>query len=235
MTWTVPDILSQGQKWLMSVDPAIVKEIEFWHCCTDYVAHNIKAGIPAQDFQDPAQFFKQGDLQLYDNVRNAWSNDPKAPRLPGLADMLTSLRVLPGGKPQTFAQSLDFFHERLRSWARANNHDPDNLNETKEERNRRLSRERMRKKRAKDSEVDVTDPGEMDLLRAVREAKENLKAGKAWVRGQEEAAKLAYDAAVAQAKLARSATVSSAHAWVDQASRKVDEAERALESYHINK
>lgn len=235
MTWTVPDILSQGQKWLMETNPLHVKEVEFWHCCTDYVAHNVKAGIPASDFQDPAQFFKQGDLQHYANVQSAWSPDPKAPRLPGLADMLTSLRVLPGSEPRTFAQAIDFHHDRLRDWARKNKHDPDNLNETKEERERRLARDRMRRKRAKDADVDITDPGEMELVRALRAAKENLKAGKSWLRSQESAAKLAYDAAVEQAKLHRAQTVSACQQHVSAAEQKVLDAERALSSYRINK
>lgn len=234
MTWTPPDVLSQGQKWLQTANPLHVKEIEFWHCCTDFVAHNIASGIPEDQFQDPAKFFKPGDLQHYCNVQSVWSQDARAPRLPGLDMLLTSLRVLPDTKPMTFAESVDFFYERLRQWARDNKHDPDNLNESKEERERRLARERMRRMRAKVADTDITDPGEMDLVRALRAAKENAKAGRAWLREQETAAKHAYDAAVAQAKLHRTQTVSACQQHISSADQAVVDAQRALDNYRIN-
>lgn len=234
MTWTPPDVLSQGQKWLMTADPLHVKEVEFWHCCTDYVAHNIAAGIPADQFQDPAKFFKPGDLQHYATVQQSWSPDAKAPRLPGLDMLLTSLRVFPDSKVQTFAEAVTFHYERLRQWARDHKHDPDNLNESKEDRERRLARERMRRMRSKVSETDITDPGEMDLVRALKAAKENARAGRAWLKEQEMAAKHAYDAAVAQAKLHRTQTVSACQQHISAADLAVVEAQKALDNYRIN-
>jgi hypothetical protein len=75
----------------------------------------------------------------------------------------------------------------------------------------------------------------MALLRAVREAKDNLSACRKWIKQQETEAKDAYDVAVAQAKAARAASISKAQTWLAPTAGKLSEAEKALENYRINK
>lgn len=234
MSWTPPDILSPGQKWLQTVDPSEVTEAQFWHCCLDYIEHNIKAGIDPSRFQDPANFFKPGDLQHYCNVRSLWSQDPKAPPLIELDSTLSSLRV-DSDDPDTFKQVVDRCYGNLRKWAERVGKNPDDLNETKKERERRLARERMRKMRAKAAGLNVSDPNELELVKALQAAKDNVKAGRAWLKEQEVLAKHAYDSAVAKAKLQRTQTVSACQQHVSVAEQAVIEAQKALDNYRINK
>lgn len=233
MSYMVPDIFPDSYKWLEQQDPNTVREEHYFACVQDYVRFCVQGGEDAAHFMDPAQFFKPGDLQLYQTIQSVWSVVDKGRRCPTLAAMVLQVRVTAG--VYTFRESLELQYAQFRAWCHNANLDPDNLNETPKERSNRLAAARMRKMRAKTSEVDITDPAEMELVRAVRAAQDNLKACKKYVREQENAAKTAYDAAVAQAKVARSATVSAAQAWVLPTVQAVHDAEQALESYRINK
>lgn len=233
MTYVPPNPHGPAHAWLNSVAPETVTEAQFRAALVNCVEHGVADGVRPNQYMDVDDYFKPGDLQFYENIRSMWSPVPNARTCPTLANMQTGIRII--GQPSSFRETLDFMYGQFRKWCVNAGLDPDNLNETSVERNRRLSRERMRRKRAKDAESDITDPGEMDLVRAVRAAKENLKAGQSWFKGVEADAKTAYDAAVEAAKLARLQTVSNARPHIHAAEEAVRNAQAALDNYRINK
>lgn len=237
MSFAVPKINPDSYDWLAQQDPNTLPAEHFIMCAEDYIRHNVEQGIPADQFMPVDRFFKPGDLQTLCDVVSWWPTHPDCPvQAPTPATVLTLIRNRdPSQEPVTFDGALKLFTSRVQAWLKDSGHDPNNPNESKRERDNRLAAERMRKMRRLRAEVDITDPDEMNLLRALRTAKDNLAACKKYVRDQEAAAKLAYDAAVAQAKLARSATVSAAQAWVNPTHQKVLEAEAALEAYRASK
>lgn len=232
MTFVPPKTHPDSYQWLSQQDPDTIEYLTVMQCAHNYV--EFFSGID-QSTQDPARFLQPGDLQTFASVVKDWPAMEGVPRKPNIADLLLSLRVLDPHNARTFAQELDFAWQRCRQWLADRNYDPDNPNETPKERSNRLAAARMRRYRSKLNETDVNDPAEMELVRALRAAQENHKAGKSWLRDQEAAAKRAYDAAVAYAKLARSTTVSTAQGHVDNAAQAVLEAERALDAYRIKK
>lgn len=232
MTFVIPQTHPDSYQWLSQQDPDTIEYLVVMQCAHNYVQFFADQGFATQD---PARFLQPGDLQTFSNVVRDWPAMEGAPRKPNIADIMLSLRIIDPTNVRTFAQDLDFLWQRCRAWLADKNYDPDNPNETPKERQNRLAAARMRKYRGKLNERNINDPEEMALVRKLREAQDNAKACRKYVRDQEAAAKTAYDAAVAQAKLARSATVSAAQAWVPQVDQAVVDAERALESYRINK
>lgn len=230
---TPESMFGPAYAWLTNVDPAVVTEAQYYSALRNYIDHAIAQGVPDDQFLDEHKYFKPGDLQLYESVRSSWSPVPKARHCPTLADMLQGVRIV--GAPLSFEASLKAQYGRFREWCAKAGKDPDNLDETPDERAKRKSRERMRRKRSRDAETDCQDESEVALLRAVRAAKENAKAGNTWFKGVEATAKTAYDAAVDRAKLARTQTVSAARVHVIAADTAVSEAERALSEYRLSK
>jgi len=232
MIFVPPKTHPDSYQWLRDHNPETLTYLDAIACARNYVEFFSEMG---QSTQDPVRFLQAGDLQTFCNVVKDWPAMEGAPRKPNIADIMLSLRIIDPTNVRTFAQDLDFMWQRCRAWLADKNYDPDNPNETPKERQNRLAAARMRKWRGRLNERNIDDAEEMALVRKLREAQDNAKACRKYVRDQEAAAKTAYDAAVAQAKLARSATVSAAQAWVPQVDQAVVDAERALESYRINK
>lgn len=232
MTFVPPKTHPDSYHWLSSQDPNLIRVEDFVACAHDYAKFYSELG---QQVQPVDRFIQPGDLQTLSNVVSDWPTMEGAPRKPTMAELLVSIRLVDPSNARTFAQELDFWWQRCRQWLADKNYDPDNPNETPKERANRLAAARMRKYRGRIAEVDIQDPDEMALVRALRAAQENHKAGKAWVRGQEDAAKHAYDAAIGAAKLARSQTVSNAQSHLKVAADMVVEAERALDAYRSSK
>lgn len=232
MTFVPPKVHPDSYQWLSEQDINTIEYLTVMQCLYNYVEFMQTMGMQTME---PTAFFQPGDLQTLCNVVNDWPAMDNAPRLPGLADLLLSIKITEGYPPQAFAQVLDGFVQRCRRWLVEHNHNPDKPNETPKERQKRLAAARVRRWRERMSDADVSDPDEMALVRALRAAQDNAKACRKWVRKQEAAAKAAYDAAVAQAKLARSTTVSTAQAWLPQVDQAVAEAEHTLSAYRVNK
>lgn len=235
MSYVIPDIFPASYKWLEQQDPSKLTLDHYKACAQDYIRHSVEQGIPLEQFMPVEQFVQDGDLQTLANVVSNWPLKEGAPPAPTPASLLIAIRSFDATKATTFTQALDATYQRCRKWMEANKLNPDNPNETPKERNARLSAARMRRKRQRDAEVDYTNPEELALVRAVREAKDNVTACRKWIKAEEIKARDAYDAAVAQAKAQRAATVSAAQAWLAPTLEKLSDAERALESYHINK
>ena len=231
MSFVIPKTHPDSYAWLKEQNPETIKVEHFMACAHDYAKFYSAIG----QVQDVERFVQPGDLQTLSNVVTDWPAMEGAPRRPEMAELLIGIRVIDPTNVRTFAQEIDFAWQRCRAWLADKNYDPDNPNETPKERQNRLAAARMRKYRSRINETDVQDEAEMALVRALRVAQDNAKAGKAWVRQQEDSAKHAYDAAVAQAKLARSTTVSTAQAHLQLALDSVAQAERALSEYRINK
>lgn len=235
MSFAIPKVYPDSYIWLEKQDPELLPFKDFVACAHDYIRHNVEQGIPADQFVPVEQFVQPGDLQTLSTVVKEWPVKEGAPPVPTMATLLTSIRIVDPSKRNTFARSLDIMVARMRAWAEVAGLNPDNPNESKKERSNRLAAERMRRYRGRIADTDIQDPEEMALVRAVKAAKDNLAAGRAWVKMQEDAAKAAYDAAIGAAKLARAQTVSNAQAHLQVARESVETAERALESYRINK
>jgi len=233
MSYAVPDLFGPAHKWLTTADPATVTEQQFRSALDNYIQHAIKSGVDPDQFMDPDVFFQPGDLQLYENIRSTWSTVPKGKHCPGLDQMLMAVKPVSGAR--TFRQDIEQQYQLFRKWCADARLDPDKLDESKEERERRLARERMRNKRLRDAESDIKDPDEMALVRLLRASKENARAGHAWFKAVERDAKSAYDAAVDAAKLQRTHTVSTARGHIIAADQAVADAQLALDLYRSNK
>lgn len=234
MSFVIPKVRPDSYDWLAQQNPETLQFEHFVLCAQDYVRFFVEQGIPADEFQAVDRFVQPGDLQNLSTVVKDWPRKEGAPPVPTPASLLDSIRIKVGGV-HTFRVALDTSVARMRAWAEATGLNPDNPNETSKERSNRKTAERMRRYRARVSDTDIQDPEEMALVRAVRVAKDNLAAGRAWVKMQEDAAKTAYDAAIAAAKLARATTVSNAQAYLQPASQAVDVAQAALDQHRASK
>jgi hypothetical protein len=113
--------------------------------------------------------------------------------------------------------------------------DPKNPNESKEERQARLNRERVRNHRMRHKTTDSTDPDEIALVEALRNAANNVHAGKAWLRGREKDHKLLRDQTISEARSACASAIRADTEHVTEAEKALVGAQVALDSYRINK
>jgi len=137
-------------------------------------------------------------------------------------------------RPSTFLSTLENAKARIEPWLKLHKHSLDNPNETPEDKKKRLNREGVARFRAKNRVEPVDDP---DLAALIKEAKlqaSYVTEGRKWLRGVERSAKLAYDAAVGAAKVARAATVSNAEHELTMQITRADAAQALVDDY-LNK
>lgn len=232
MSFVIPKVNPDSFDWLERQDLNELTAQNFKLCALDYIRHMVEVnGCHPAEFQDVDKFFQPGDLQTLANVVKDWPRKDGAPLRPNPALLMTAIRVHEGSNPLTFAQALAVSVARMRAWCEVNKLNPDNPNESAKERSNRKAAERMRNMRARNALTNVTDPEEIALLAALRNAKANLATGRAWVKTHEDTAKAARDAAIAAAKEAYAATVSGFHAHLEVATKQVQTAQAALDQY----
>lgn len=194
----------------------------------------IGMGTPPEQLQNPATFVTEADFERYLNVVSTWPRRA-AQRPPSLPLMVSDLRTYAGSTPISFAERLDTCHKQITDWMVANGVDPTNPNESKEERQARLNRERVKNHRLRHKTTDSTDPEEIALVEALRNAANNVHAGKAWLRGREKDHKLRRDGAISDARSACAAAIRADTDHVTEAEKALVGAQVALDSYRINK
>lgn len=206
----------------------------FLKACYAWGHWQIAMGTPMEQLQDPRTFVTEADFERYQNVVNDWPRRA-AQRPPSLPLMVSDLRTQPGATPVSFGQRLDTCHAQIMDWMTQNGVDPRNPNESKEERNARLNRERVRNHRMRNKTTDSTDPDEVALVEALRNAANNVHAGKAWLRGREKDHKLKRDQIISEARSACAAAIRADSDYVTEAEKALVGAQVALDSYRINK
>lgn len=222
-------------QWLQTADDNTVQLQHYRICLADHAEWLRASGVDPSHIADPVAFVQDGDLQLHSNVVSEWAHDaPPTHRAPKLYDILQHLRTTHANEPVSFQTVLDWYSARLREWAVANRRDPDNLNETKAEREARLNRERVARHRLRHA-AGSDDPQLDGLIKAAKAADANAVAGKRWLKGEIQQAKLDMDAAIARAKADRSERVARAEAAVLEAEAQARSAKEAVDSYRINK
>jgi len=221
--------------WLRTADSETVQWVHFIQCVQDQRDYLLASGVPAEQIANPSTWVEPGDLQAFSNVVSWWPKDaPASHRCPTLYDMLHALRTLEGSHPRSFGHELDRYVHRAKEWMLANKRNPDNPNETREEREARLNRERVARHRLRNS-PGSDDPDLDALLKAAKAADHNAVEGRKWLKGEIQRAKSDMDAAIAQAKLDRAERVQRAEEAVAQAELQARSARDAVDNYRINK
>lgn len=240
MTTHLPPPQPASFDYMRTCDPNEVRVDWFRAACAEWLYWQNQCGVTDR-MQRIDDYFKEGDLQTFCNVVSWWpKNAPANLRVPTLADMITYLRIYdnhPNAVGATFAQALEARVERVKSWMSTKRMDPDNPNETKEERAKRMNRERQRAWQLRHSEGSE-DPELNALLKAARHESEQFSQAKAWMKGEIAAAKRAEQAAVLAAKEARSERVSAAEIAVAGQEKRMLDAKAVVDAYkakRINK
>jgi hypothetical protein len=225
--------LPPSSVWLQSVDPETVQEVHYQMIIADYIQWLLASGVPDHNIAQPDSYFQSGDLQLYSNVVSWWPKDAPAQYAPPtLFTLLQSIQLPTPETVRTFRSELEWHVERCKSWMQGQRMNVDNPNESKEERTARLNRERVARHRLRRAK-ETDDPELNALLAAAKATDENATAGKRWLRGEIQQAKLDMEAAIAQARLVRSERVARAEALVAEAERAAVQARDALNNYRI--
>lgn len=224
--------------WLQTADPNVVREEHFIQCMTDYIAWQRASGVPEEyGFTDPHAFIEYGALQEYMNVVSWWPKAPNAPRLPTLYQMMVESKFLyaDAEKDSINVPCLKFLVDDavadIRKWLEDNGGNPDDPNETKEERAARLNRARVAKHRALHASEFTDDPELNNMIIAMKNAERNAAAGRKWLKGEIKAAKTDMDAAIAKAKLDRADRVQRAEQAVALAESQAAGAREAIAQY----
>lgn len=216
--------------YLRTADPETVRFEWFAQACYEYV--NYERAMGTTDYIQPFDSFVQpGDLQHFCNVVSWWpKNTHPSYRAPTLADMLSYLRSPSPDHSVTFAQALEARKEKVMGWMRAQRMDPENPNETAEERKRRMTRERQRAFKLRNAEGS-DDPALHTLIMKAKQEAETLSKARAWLKGELAEAKGAEAAAIAAAKAARAKRVSDAEKWVAGQEQIMLTAKAAVDAY----
>lgn len=240
MTYQLPPPEPASFDYMRTCDPATVRTEWFRAACAEWLHWQNQCGVTDR-MQRIDDFFREGDLQNFCNVVSWWPKSaPANLRCPTLADMITCLRIMgdnPNVIPPTFADALEARVERVKSWMATKRMDPDNPNETREERAKRMNRERQRAWQLR--QTGASDDPELNaLMEAARHESEQLSAAKAWMKREIAAAKGAEGVAIAAAKGARAARVSAAEEAVAGQEKRMLDAKAVLDAYkarRINK
>lgn len=221
--------------WLMSANDESVQWQHFILCVQDQCNYWLACGVPSEEVANPLEWTKESDLQNLSTVVSWWPKDaPASHRHPTLYGMLYSLRTPQGNKAKTFEEALGDYVDRVKVWMLANKKNVDNPNESKEERDARLNRERVARYRLR--HAPGSDDPEMDaLLKAAKAADHNAVEGRKWLKGEIQRAKSDMDAAIARAKLERVDRVQRGEQAVAQAEAQALAAKTALDNFNINK
>lgn len=199
----------------------------------EYIAWKRSAGVQGEA-QAPEQWVQPGDLQTLANVVSWWPQDaPPRYRAPSFAVLMDDLFIR-DGEIWSFRQRLEWFVARVREWLRVEGGNPDNPNETREERTKRKNRERQAAWQARNRRGS-DDPEHDALIQAARHEAEQLRQAKAWLKGEIAAAKGAEQAAIAAAKGARAARITAAEAAVAGQEKRMLDSKAIADAYRINK
>ena len=223
--------------WLQTADPNLVREEHFIQCMTDYIKWQRASGVPeTYGFTDPAAFVEYGALQEYINVVSWWPKAPNAPRLPTLYQLIVESKfshadIGPERSAPCMKELVDVAVADVRKWLEDNGGNPDDPNETKEERAARLNRARVAKHRALHQSEFTDDPELNNMIIAMKNAERNAAAGRKWLKGEIKAAKTDMDAAIAKAKLDRADRVQRAEQAVALAESQAAGAREAIAQY----
>lgn len=234
MTFQLPPPAPLEVDNITSHPPDLISFEYFVKACYAWGNWQIACGVPVEQLQDPATFVTETDFDRYQNVVSSWPRRA-AQRPPSLLLMVSDLRTQAGATPMSFGSRLDLCHSQINDWMLANGVDPTNPNESKEERQARMNRERVRNHRLRNKTTDSTDPEEIALVEALRNAANNVHAGKAWLRGREKDHKLKRDETISSARSACAAAIRADTEYVTEAEKALVGAQVALDSYRINK
>lgn len=221
---------------LRTTAPDLIAFPYLLQACYAYGHYQIACGVDPSQLQDPRTFVTEADLERFVDVVSKW---PKAVPMrqlqaPTLDSMVSDLRIHPGQEPFTFAQRLDWAHDNILRWMEQNKVDPNNPNETKDERKARLNREAVKRHRQRNAIAKSEDPMEQQLTDAVRTLARSVQAGRSWAKTAEADAKRVRDAAIEAAKAQCVSTISGARAAVANEEHKLTLAQAELDAYKSN-
>lgn len=220
--------------WLQTADDNTVQWQHYLQCLIDHAEYLRASGVPVDEIYNPHTFAEPGDLQTLCNVVSWWPQDaPVTHRPPTLYIMLQGLHATPDS-PRTFGHLLDWYVDRVKQWLGSTKRDPDNPNETREERNARLNRERVARHRLRHA-AGSDDPQEHDLILRAKAAEENASQGRKWLRGAIQQEKVKCTADIAARKAQRDSTIASYTQAVADAEQAAADAKAVLDAYRINK
>lgn len=223
--------------WLQTADPNIVTEAHFKQCMTDYINWQRASGVDdTYGFTDPEAFIEFGGLQEFINVVNWWPKAPNAPRMPTMFQLMVESKfryadINPDNPVPTIQLLLDDAVFDVRKWLEDNGGNPDEPNETKEERDKRLNRARVAKHRALNQSEFTDDPVLNNMIIAMKNAERNAAQGRKWLKGEIKQAKVDMDAAIAKARLDRADRVQRAEQAVALAESQAEGAREAIAQY----
>lgn len=222
--------------WLQTADYNFVTHEHFVQCCQDYCEWLRASGVPENQIHTWVNgFVFPGDLQTYANVVSWWpKNAPASYAPPTLFTIMQDLRLQPDGPQTKFVESLDWYVERVKEWIRVQRMSMDNPNEDKEERERRLNRERVARHRIKHM-PGSDDPEEQALISEAKAAQDSLSEGRKWIKSYERETIALMKVEIAECKKRQAQKVMDAQSHIAQAERRVEAARAALDSYRFNK
>lgn len=222
--------------WLLTADDNTVKHEHYIQCLVDHANWLLACGVDPFRVQDPLNFCGVGDLQILANVVSKWPLDaPATHQAPTLHRLLQQLHVMEGQRPLNFLQSLNWYVERIHAWLIGKRRDPGNPNETKDERDARLNRERVARYRLRNASAESDDPELNALIMLAKEAEANATAGRKWIKDEIKQAKLDMDTAILDARTARVARVKRAEEWLALAEKQVFEAQELVRQHKAHK
>lgn len=213
--------------------PELISFEFFKKACYAWGHWQIAQGIPATELQNPETFVTEDDFERYQNVVSNWPRRA-AMRPPSLPLMVSDLRALPGAPAMSFGQRLDQQYALIEAWMINNGVDPTRPNESKEERDKRLNRERVARHRQRNKMPTSDDPREIELVARLRDAANNVQAGKAWLRNRESTHKAVRDVALAEARATCANAIAADRAHVTEAEKALLDAQTALDQYRLN-
>lgn len=231
MSWTPPPAAPASFEYMRNANADAVRLEWFVQACIEWVQWQYSTGAQFE-VQPLDQFIRDGDLQTFSNVVSWWpKNAPVSHRVPNLADMITYVRVPDYPNPtRTFAEALGERVERVKGWMRTQRMDADNPNETREERAKRMNRERQRNFKLRHAE-NVDDPDLQALVLAAKNEADQLQAARTWAKNYVGVVRNKYDSAVAQAKLDKTASLDWAAQWLATQEQRVQDAKHAVDAY----
>lgn len=219
--------------YMMTASADVVRYEWLIQAAHEYIAWKRSAGITL-DAQVPEQWVQPGDLQTLSNVVSWWPADaPPRYRAPSFAVLMDDL-FIKDGEIWSFTQRLEWFVVRVREWVRTEGGNPENPNESREDRARRKNRERQAAYQARNRRGS-DDPEHDALIQRARHEAEQLRQAKAWLKGEIAAAKGAEQAAIAAAKGARAERISAAEAAVAGQEKRMLDSKAIADAYRSSK
>lgn len=215
--------------WLEQVDSKDLNYDWFISACKVWIEWKSTAIGSGDHMQEPHLWATPESVARINTVVTWWPiGAPRTLPPPKVIHLIDSLRVYEGKPAQSLNDVLDQYVDRVKVWIVENKLNVDNPNETKEERGRRLNRERQRRYQA-----GVGKNPEMASLSATAAQElESLKVGKAWLREEKKLAKAAEREALKEVRLAYNARVKAAELAVEAQEERLQKARDAINNYY---